>query len=130
MLSTEGPATADGDAEVTPDAGEEDDGVTVAGASGVQAARTVSPAPAARKRAKERRLAPSGRLPRSRGTCVLNLPQEHAADGVVRVLGQNQLGAARVGRTFSSRFGSLMRFQMSLAVRSASAGDSVAYRWK
>ena len=32
----------------------------------------------------------------------------------------------RVGRTFSSRLGSLMRFQMSRAVLSASSSDSVA----
>jgi DhnA family fructose-bisphosphate aldolase class Ia len=37
-------------------AAEADDGATAPGASGVQAARTVSPAPAARKRAKLRRL--------------------------------------------------------------------------
>ena len=36
--------------------GEPDDGATAPGASGVQAASTVSPAPAARKRAKLRRL--------------------------------------------------------------------------
>ncbi|MDQ0922641.1 hypothetical protein QF038_001149 [Pseudarthrobacter sp. W1I19] len=36
--------------------GEADDGATASGAAGVQAARTVSPAPAARKRVKLRRL--------------------------------------------------------------------------
>ncbi|MDQ0690168.1 hypothetical protein [Arthrobacter sp. W4I7] len=39
------------------EAGEDDDGATASGAPGVQAARTVSPAPAARKRAKLRLLA-------------------------------------------------------------------------
>ena len=41
----------DGEAAV-----EDDDGAAASGAAGVQAARTVSPAPAARKRAKLRRL--------------------------------------------------------------------------
>ena len=44
-------AAGEGDPE-----GAADDGGTSLGASGVQAARTVSPAPAARKRAKLRRL--------------------------------------------------------------------------
>ncbi|VXB65357.1 conserved hypothetical protein [Arthrobacter sp. 9AX] len=41
----------EGDAE-----GEADDGATALGASGVQAVKTVSPAPTARKRAKVRRV--------------------------------------------------------------------------
>ena len=45
-------ALGEGDAED----GADDDGATALGASGVQAARTVSPAPAARKRVKMRRL--------------------------------------------------------------------------
>jgi hypothetical protein len=46
-----------GDGEIEGEAeGEPDDGATAPGAPGVQAASTVSPAPAARKRAKLRRL--------------------------------------------------------------------------
>jgi hypothetical protein len=45
----------EGDGEADAE-GEADDGGATSGAAGVQAARTVSPAPAARKRAKLRRL--------------------------------------------------------------------------
>jgi hypothetical protein len=47
----EGDGESEGEAEGVPD-----DGAAAPGASGVQAASTVSPAPAARKRAKVRRL--------------------------------------------------------------------------
>jgi hypothetical protein len=46
-------AETEGDGDAV---GEADDGAAASGAAGVQAARTVSPAPAARKRAKLRRL--------------------------------------------------------------------------
>ena len=49
-------ASAVGPAEAVTATGEGDDAGTALGASGVQAARTVSPAPAARKRVKLRRL--------------------------------------------------------------------------
>ena len=50
-----GEGDSEGEAEAVAE-GEPDDGATAPGAPGVQAASTVSPAPAARKRAKLRRL--------------------------------------------------------------------------
>jgi hypothetical protein len=51
-------AVGEGPAEITE--GADDDGATALGASGVHAVNTVSPAPAARNWAKDRRLVPGG----------------------------------------------------------------------
>lgn len=51
LEDAEGDGVSEGEAESVPD-----DGAAAPGASGVQAANTVSPAPAARKREKVRRL--------------------------------------------------------------------------
>ena len=85
---------------------------------------------------KRRRLpAAGGRVPpaesgRCRGTPVLNLPQKHPADGVVRVLRHHQLRPAPGGQDVLLQVRLVDALPDSRAVCSASASESVAYRWK
>lgn len=62
------------------------------GPSGVQAVRAAKPAPAVSKPANALRLGIGWGW-----VCTLDLPQKHATDGVVCVLGKYQLGAATGG---------------------------------